>query len=161
MKTDFISRFLEKILAIMWVVVFILFIGTTGYIIYDLIRDFNVYILVFGIINICANFFILYTITELRKILKRVLDKKPFVRSNVTSFKRIGFSSFGIAALILIRLIIDIKGSDPFDMFFLNASAMNYKGGFLMFLIFGCLALVLSEIFRLAVEIKEENDLTV
>ena len=44
---------------------------------------------------------------------------------------------------------------------FIGTQSGSLKGSFIMYVILACIALVLSDVFEKAVEIKKENDLTV
>lgn len=91
--------------------------------------------------------FCLIIVQELRKIFKTLKQREPFKRDNVTSLKRIAVMAILISAAYLIKIIFYIS--------FLTIIVM------MVFLIMGLFALILSEVFRQAIEVKEENDLTI
>lgn len=97
-------------------------------------------------------FLIIY---DLRKIVYST-NLTPFCTDNVKRFKRIGYSMFLMA---LIDGVSNFHVKSNFELF--ATSYGSLKGSFLMYFILACIALVLSEIFEKAVEIKNENDLTV
>lgn len=84
---------------------------------------------------------------ELRQIFRRINDHNPFQRPNAVSFKRIAIQALGISAAYIIKIIFYIS--------FLTIIVA------IAFMVFGLAGLVFSEIFRQAVEVKEENDLTI
>lgn len=102
-------------------------------------------------------FFMLSIIMNLRRIILSVLNKNPFIDQNVVRFRRIGYNTLILAIAGAIMngqndtgtKIIHIK-----PIFSLNPEL-------LLTIIFGVLALVLAEVFRMALEIKNENDLTI
>ncbi|MBE5960187.1 MAG: DUF2975 domain-containing protein [Lachnospiraceae bacterium] len=84
---------------------------------------------------------------ELRKMFNTVLKEDPFVMENVQSLKKMGFYSFLIAGVSVVRLLFAIT---PAVLVII-----------LVFTIAGLFSLVLSQVFKQAVIYKEENDLTI
>ena len=84
---------------------------------------------------------------ELRQIFRRVNEHNPFQRKNAASLKRIAILALGISVAYMIKTVFYIS-------FLTIIVAMA-------FLVFGLAGLVFSELFRQAVEVKEENDLTI
>lgn len=84
---------------------------------------------------------------ELRQIFLRINEHNPFQRLNAIGFKRIAILALGISAAYIIKIIFYIS--------FLTIIVA------IAFLVFGLAGLVFSELFRQAVEVKEENDLTI
>lgn len=100
----------------------------------------------------------LFVIFELMKILNTVQNKKPFCIKNVKRFKTIAtcILIFGLFDSIFNHTSGGIKIIDieyPYQ-FSISASILVY-------IILGCLALVLAEVFNAAIKIKDENDLTI
>ena len=89
----------------------------------------------------------LFIVYEVRRIFKSLNDQNPFSRGNVKSLKRIAWFSFGICVLYTVKSIWDFS----FQTVLVTV----------VFLIAGLFMLVLSEVFRQAVEAKIENDLTI
>jgi hypothetical protein len=84
---------------------------------------------------------------ELRKMLKRLDEKEPFCRKNVKSLKKIAMLALVIAAIYIVKIVFYIS--------FLTIIVA------LVALLVGLFALILAEVFRQAIEVKEENDLTI
>jgi hypothetical protein len=84
---------------------------------------------------------------ELRKMIIRLIQREPFRRENVASLRRIATLSLIISAMYAIKIIFYIS--------FLTVIVT------MMALLVGLFALILAEIFRQAIEVKEENDLTI
>lgn len=89
----------------------------------------------------------LIIVKELRKIFKTVIDKNCFVDENVRSLKTMGISAFVIVTLMLSRLF-----------FVLTPSILVLV---LVFLLAGMFSFVLSQVFKVAINYKAENELTI
>ncbi|EGO63703.1 DUF2975 domain-containing protein [Acetonema longum] len=84
---------------------------------------------------------------ELRQIFLRINEHNPFQRPNVISLKRIAVLALLISAAYIIKIFFYIS--------FLTIIVA------VAFLVFGLAGLVFSELFRQAVDVKEEYDLTI
>ena len=84
---------------------------------------------------------------ELRRIFGTLNRRDPFLMQNVKSLKHMAFSAFSISALYIAKIIF-------FNSFLTIIMAM-------VFVIAGFFGLILAEVFRQAVIVKEENDLTI
>ena len=89
----------------------------------------------------------LLIVYEIRRIFKTLNRRNPFKMDNVNSLKRVAYSSFGIAAAYVVKIIF-------YNSFLTIILAMA-------FVIAGLFCVILAEVFRQAVTVKEENDLTV
>lgn len=89
----------------------------------------------------------LIAVNELRRIFKTLNRRDPFRTDNVKSFKRLSICCFAIAFLYGIKILL-------FNSFLTIIL-------FMVFIIGGFFLLILSEVFRQAVIVKEENDLTI
>ena len=94
-----------------------------------------------------AGFLCVIIIWKLRQIFKTVRDQNCFVRENVENMEIMGMSSFGIVILMACRLFFVVTPSILVLI--------------LTFLLAGLFSLVLSQVFKVAIDYKEENDLTV
>lgn len=94
-----------------------------------------------------AGFLGVIIIWKLRQIFKTVRDQNCFVRENVEHLKIMGMCSFGITILMACRLFFVVTPSILVLI--------------LVFLLAGLFSLVLSQVFKVAINYKEENDLTV
>lgn len=86
-------------------------------------------------------------VNEIRKIFKTLNRRNPFMMDNVKSLNRIGWSCFVIAVAYILKI-------------FLYNSVLTVIIT-MVFIIAGLFAVVLAEVFRQAIEVKEENDLTI
>lgn len=84
---------------------------------------------------------------EIYRILRRIRRGEPFARHNAASFRRVALLAFALSALFLGK------------MFFSPSILTLLCIG--VFLLLGLFMLVLSELFRLAAQIREENALTI
>lgn len=84
---------------------------------------------------------------ELRAVFKTFNKMDPFTMRNVKSFKRMAICSLVIALLYVVKIAF-------FNSFLTIILAM-------VFVIAGLFALIIGEVFRQAVIVKEENDLTI
>lgn len=91
--------------------------------------------------------FCLWIVFEMIRIFKTLNRKNPFMMDNVTSLRRMAFAAFVIAAAYLLKIIL-------FNSFLTMIITM-------IFIIAGLFLVILSEVFKQAVEFKEENDLTI
>ena len=89
----------------------------------------------------------LLVVNEIRRLLKNLNQRNPFIRDNVKSLNRIAISCLLIAACYLIKIIF-------YNSFLTIIVTM-------VFIITGFFSIILAEVFRQAVIVKEENDLTI
>ncbi|MFT8392324.1 MAG: DUF2975 domain-containing protein [Sporolactobacillus sp.] len=94
-----------------------------------------------------TGIFALIIVFELRRIFRQLNQRHPFIMENVRSLKHMAIASFLIAFCYGIKIIC-------FNSFLTMIIAM-------VFIIAGLFSLVLSEVFLQAVQVKEENDLTI
>lgn len=94
-----------------------------------------------------TGFFCLAILNEMRKIFKTLNRRNPFRMDNVRSLKRISACSFITAAAYVAKIIF-------YNSFLTVIMAM-------VFIIAGLFTIIMAEVFKQAVEVKEENDLTI
>lgn len=94
-----------------------------------------------------TGFLALIIVNELRRIFKTLNRKDPFRTDNVKSFRRLSICCFAIAFLYVVKILV-------FNSFLTIIL-------FMVFIIGGFFLLILAEVFRQAVMVKEENDLTI
>lgn len=102
---------------------------------------------------ICSLYFLI--VYNLRKIVYSI-DMLPFCFDNVKRFKAIGYYIFFIA---IFDAILNFKM--PSNLVILATKYGSLKGSFFIYIVLSCLSFALAEIFRKAIKIKEENDLTI
>lgn len=106
----------------------------------------EVYWFLLGFLYI-TGLFSLVIVYEMRRIFLTLNRKDPFMMDNVTSLKRMALSSFIIAACYVVKIFL-------FNSFLTIILAM-------VFTIAGLFTVILAEVFRQAVVVKQENDLTI
>lgn len=89
----------------------------------------------------------LYIVFEIRQFFKSINKNNPFIYSNVKILNNIGYCSFFIAACYLIKI-------------FMYPTVLTIVIT-MIFIIAGFFGVVLAEVFRLAVDTKEEHDLVI
>lgn len=104
-----------------------------------------------------ALIFILYS---LRKILKSVINKGPFNMAIVKNLKNISISCFVITVCYLINFFYNDQ-FEQFKLIEIGKNGIETDMEFLIFFFAGCFVLILAQIYKQAVEVKEENDFTV
>lgn len=101
----------------------------------------------FFIVLILAIIFIVYQVT---KIFTTLSQDSPFVQKNEIALKKIAVACEFIALISILKVILD---SDALTLTFL---ALSFVFG-----IVGLCAYVFSQLFKMSVFLKEENDMTI
>lgn len=148
MKKHLATSFSKVLLNI---ILFMLGMSVVAFI--TIILSFGIDINSFVYLILCLIYFLV--VYNLRKIIYSS-NSTPFSFDNVRRFKQIGYYMILMA---VIDGIVNWKRESNFN--FIGTQSGSLKGSFIMYAILACMALVLSEIFEKAVEIKKENDLTV
>ncbi|WP_297426596.1 DUF2975 domain-containing protein [Clostridium sp.] len=133
------------------VILFMLGMSVVGFI--TIILFFRIDINACIYLLLCLIYFLV--VYDLRKIVYST-NSTPFSFDNVKRFKRIGYYMIFMA---LVDGIVNWKRES--NLIFMGTESGSLKVSFIMYITLACIALVLSEIFEKAVEIKKENDLTV
>jgi hypothetical protein len=97
---------------------------------------------------------------NLRKIVVSLISSDPFVHENVKSIRNISKACFVVASGYILNFFINGQYSD-FKVVYIDNKGIHTDLEFLIFFFAGCFILILSEVFKKAVEVKEENDYTV
>lgn len=104
---------------------------------------YTAFMIILFLSGICAE----YILFNLRMMFKTLLGKKPFVYKHVVCLRKCAVSCTVIAAIYTAKL---------FFMFTIAAVII------ILIFVIGCLfCLTLKDIFKQAIEIKEENELTI
>lgn len=153
-----ISSFLGTIVNIIWYISLILIIPNV--VMLFSLSSSGIKQLSITILYEIAFIAFLVIIYQLRKVFKSLTLKEPFTRENVKSFRIIGISIIFIG---LFDLIYNTSkyGINGFYILHLDEQGISSRCGVLIFLFLGIMALVLGEIFKSAIQIKEENNLTI
>lgn len=113
----------------------------------------------------CLLFFVgtaslIFILYSLRKILKSVINEGPFNMCNVKSLRNIAKSCFVITVCYLINFFYNNQ-IKSFKLIEIGPEGIRTDTEFLIFFFAGCFVLLLAQIYKQAVEVKEENDFTV
>lgn len=111
--------------------------------------------IIIGLVYV-SSFFI--AVITLKKILKSIKNKNPFNIDNINHFQTIGYCFIAIA---LLDGILSYPKANTSGIEIFATSYGSIKPIFLLYLILGIMCFVLGDVFRMALEIKDENDLTV
>jgi hypothetical protein len=101
----------------------------------------------------CVVFFLFY---ELRSIISTVAVREPFRIGNVKRFKNIAVCIFILGAL---DTLINLNSEEGIRL--IGTPYFNLHPQIFIYIVLGCLGLVLAEVFAVAAEIKKDNDLTI
>ncbi|MCB2296913.1 DUF2975 domain-containing protein [Clostridium tagluense] len=97
---------------------------------------------------------------NLRKIVSSLINVTPFINDNVICLKRISLLSFVISICYAINFVINGQYKN-FKIAYVDNSGIHTDIEFLIFFFAGCFILILSQVFKQAVEAKEENEFTI
>ncbi len=97
---------------------------------------------------------------NLRKIVSSLINVTPFINDNVICLKRISLLSFVISICYAINFVINGQYKN-FNIAYVDNSGIHTDIEFLIFFFAGCFILILSQVFKQAVEAKEENEFTI
>jgi hypothetical protein len=113
----------------------------------------------------CLLFFIgtsslVFILYSLKRILKSVIKEGPFNMSNVKSLKNIAISCFIITICYLVNFFYNNQFTS-FALIDIDTKGIHTDTEFLIFFFAGLFVLILAQIYKQAVEVKEENDFTI
>lgn len=98
-------------------------------------------------------------VNELIKINDTLIIKNPFAMKNVRSMQKISIYLFIISAYVFVKDWIKFKAH--FFVYDFDANGLRTDTNGLIFVMLGVLVLILAKMFKTAIEIKNENDLTI
>lgn len=96
-------------------------------------------------------------IYELRNIVDRIVEQKVFIINNVRSFKKVGIYILLIGITDIINNII----SGSLRAVFVFDKNGSIRPDIFLFITLACICFVIAEIFEKAIQIKNDNDLTI
>ncbi|GAA0182025.1 hypothetical protein SH2C18_44710 [Clostridium sediminicola] len=137
---------------VLWVITFVKYVLNTG----ELTPRLTITYILFAIGGI-ASLAILY---YLRRIVCTLIKVTPFVSDNERSLKRISICCFTITSNYIINFVINKQYTD-FDIITFDLTGIHTDFEAMIFFFAGCFILILSKVFKQAVQVKEENDLTI
>jgi hypothetical protein len=113
-----------------------------------------------GILFISGGLALLAIMYYLRRIIDSLIKVTPFIQDNVKSLKRIASACFVVSACYIINFFVNAQYRD-FKFVSIDAKGVHTDIEILIFFFAGCFILVLAQVFKQAVEVKEENDFTI
>lgn len=96
----------------------------------------------------------------LRNIIDSLVKVTPFIEENVRSLRNISISCFIISLCYIVNFFVNQQYKN-FKLIYIDSSGVHTDIEFIIFFFAGCFILILSYVFKQAVEVKEENDYTV
>ncbi len=110
---------------------------------------------------IIGSISLILIVYNLRNIIKTLLQPAdPFVRSNVVSLRNIWVLCFIISGCYFINFFIN-ESYKSFKLIYLDTMGIHTDLEFFVFFFAGLFIVVLEKVFQVAVEYKEDNDLTI
>ncbi|WP_291634189.1 DUF2975 domain-containing protein [Clostridium sp.] len=103
---------------------------------------------------------VILILINLRKIVDSLINLTPFIKYNVICLKRISLLCFTVSICYAIDFVINGKYI-IFKIAYIDSSGIHTDIEFLIFFFVGWFILILSQIFKQAVEVKEENEFTI
>ncbi|MDR7857220.1 DUF2975 domain-containing protein [Tissierella sp.] len=97
-------------------------------------------------------------ILALRKVLKSIEEKNPFTTENIIHFKKIGYYILSVG---VIDAISNYSKPNYTGIDLIGTPSGSLKPMSLFYIILCLLAFILADVFKMAIDIKDENDLTV
>ena len=112
------------------------------------------------ILFVLGGFSLLCIMYYIRCIMNSLVKVTPFIWKNVESLKNIATFCFIISACYVLNFFINNQYLD-FKLLDIDAKGIHTDIEFIIFFFAGCFTLILSKVFKQAIEVKEENDFTV
>lgn len=111
------------------------------------------------VIAYLSSFPVLVMVVEFIKIFQNLKNEKAFDKQNIKFLKVSYIASFIICAIYLINTIILLSKTIWIDTFVVYPMLMAIVA--IVFFFFGIGLIVLTEIYKKAIQFKEENELTI
>lgn len=124
---------------------------------FEEITPILIFIYILFLIGSLSLIFIVY---NLRNIIKTLITPDPFTRTNVKSLNHIWKLSFTISICYFINFFINLNEKN-FELIYIDSKGIHTDLEFFIFFFAGLFILVLEKVFKVAVEYKEDNDLTI
>lgn len=112
------------------------------------------------ILFVLGGFALLCIMYYLRCIMNSLVKSTPFINQNVESLKSVASSCFIISGCYVVNFFINNQYLN-FRLIEIDIKGIHTDIEFIIFFFAGCFTLVLSKVFKQAIEVKEENDFTV
>lgn len=106
-----------------------------------------------------SSFPALTMLIQFIKIFQNLKDEKAFEKENIKSFKISYIASFIISIIYILNTSLLLINTTQIDAFIVYPLLMGIVA--MVFFIFGIGLIVLTEIYKKAIQFKEENELTI
>ena len=110
---------------------------------------------IFSLLFFGCYFMIIFT---LRKILKSIEEKNPFTYDNIIHFKKIGSYLLTVG---IVDAMINYPKPNNTGLYIMKTSLGSIKPFFFLYIVLSLLAFLLADVFKMAIDNKDENDLTI
>lgn len=117
------------------------------------------YIITYALFSI-GGISVILILFNLRRVVTSLINVTPFIRDNVLYLKRISLLSFAISICYALNFVINGQYKN-FSIAYIDSSGIHTDIEFLIFFFAGWFILILSQVFKQAVEVKEENEFTI
>ncbi|MEW8955161.1 DUF2975 domain-containing protein [Clostridium sp.] len=117
----------------------------------------KILVMILLIVGISCVFLI---VLGLRKVLITLEQGDPFVNSNVKALSRISYECFIISACYILNTLFNSDFKE-FKFIYVDSKGVHTDMEFIIFIFAGLFILILSKVFKKAVEYKEENEFTI
>ncbi|MBZ9688775.1 DUF2975 domain-containing protein [Clostridium estertheticum] len=112
------------------------------------------------ILFIIGGISVILILFNLRKIVNSLINVTPFIRDNVLCLKRISLLCFSVSVCYALNFFINGQYKN-YNFAYVDSSGIHTDIEFLIFFFAGWFILILSQVFKQAVEVKEENEFTI
>ena len=109
---------------------------------------------------VLGGFALLCIMYYLRCIMNSLVKITPFIWKNVKSLRNVSISCFIITGCYVLNFFINNQYID-FKLIEIDTKGIHTDIEFIIFFFAGCFTLILSKVFKQAIEVKEENDFTI
>jgi hypothetical protein len=113
-----------------------------------------------GLLYITGGSSLLAILYNLRNIIASLINSTPFIMKNVHRLRNIAISCFLVSSSYILNFFVNQQFKN-FKFISIDSSGIHTDIEFLIFFFTGCFILILSKVFKQAVEVKEENDFTI
>lgn len=113
-----------------------------------------------GFLYILGGSSLISILYNLRNTVASLINSTPFIMKNVHRLANIAISCFLVSACYVFNFFVNQQFKD-FRLIYIDASGIHTDIEFLIFFFTGCFMLILSKVFKQAVEVKEEHDFTI
>ena len=157
-----LSSFLKNVLDVLLIIGILLFVIISKRTLFSAavatVSPILAFVYALFIIGSISLILIVYNLRNIIKTL--VFPADPFVRGNVIGLRNIWILCFIISGCYFINFFINASYKN-FQLIYLDITGIHTDLEFFIFFFAGLFLIVLEKVFKVAVEYKEDNDLTI